>query len=97
MQFLQDDVHIMIPLVGPQKQALSNAERTTAFAALVFTMIQYPFATQEIVVDSKSAVFQAPPIIVLQHQAGSWCHTHSLICSWHVFATIDHPFTKQAQ
>ena len=51
----------MLPLVPERGQALSNSDRFAAFGALVAAAIQYPFSTQEIVVDSER-IFQRTAI-----------------------------------
>ena len=50
---LQDDVHVVLPLVPERGQALSNSERFAAFGSMVAAAIQYPFSTQEVVVDGE--------------------------------------------
>ncbi len=51
--FAQDDVHVVVPLAPEGGKALTNAERYAGFGALLFALIQYPFSTQELVVDSE--------------------------------------------
>lgn len=53
LHLLQDDVHVMLPLVGEGGRGLTNSERFAAFGALLFAAISYPFSSQELVIDSE--------------------------------------------
>ncbi len=57
MLHLQDDAHVVVPLVGEGGRPLRNSERFAAYGALLFAAIQYPFSTQEVVADSESRSF----------------------------------------
>jgi hypothetical protein len=51
--FFQDDAHVIIPILGEAHETANTTDRFAGLAAFIFSLLQYPFSSQEIIVDSK--------------------------------------------